>query len=306
MRRLCRKTRGILGGRVKLYRYEWARWLPGLPGGVYLFTNVDALDSRMFERACIMAAAIESAQPDARILNDPRKALRRYELMRALHEAGINSFTCYRVDERRMPERWPVFVRGEYDHYGAADLLEGPEELRAAIAGAEPRAQDRARRLIVEFVDTRGEDGKYRKYSAFRVGSELIPAHIYFGEQWLVKSKRPPDAEEVSEEEAYVADDSDPDDLMRVFEIAGIDYGRIDYSRSDRGIEVWEVNMNPMVTNRRIESMRMREHISRPVTEKVAAAFAALANEGRGRPRIPSRAWSAVRGRAWRKLTRSG
>jgi len=34
--------------------------------------------------------------------------------------------------------------------------------------------------------------------------------------------------------------------LRRIFDIAGIDYGRIDYSLRDGAVETWEINTNPV------------------------------------------------------------
>jgi hypothetical protein len=41
--------------------------------------------------------------------------------------------------------------------------------------------------LVVEFCDTSGPDGIYRKYSAFRVGSVILPRHLMFSRHWKIK-----------------------------------------------------------------------------------------------------------------------
>ena len=47
--------------------------------------------------------------------------------------------------------------------------------------------RDLTRRLIVEFVDTRGRDNLYRKYGAFRVGDRVLPRHVFHNDAWMVK-----------------------------------------------------------------------------------------------------------------------
>jgi hypothetical protein len=271
--------------------YELTRLRPGLPGGAYLFSNVEALDPRTFLGACGLAECIRAHDPDAIILNDPQRVLRRYELCRTLFRDRVNSFDCYRVDEGRTPQRWPVFLRGEYDHYGAApELIETPEALAAELARPDPRGRDRSRRLIVEFVDTRENDPVFRKYSVFRVGSELIAAHIYFGDSWMVKMNRAPNATELAEEETFVADNPHASEVMAIFERAGIDYGRIDYSIGPNGIEVWEINTNPTVINRHIREMSVRWHVAEAVVGRVADALLAVAECGAAKRRVPLRA----------------
>jgi len=288
---LRRHSGDPLRSRMRLIRYEWTRWRRGLPGGAYLFTNVEALDPRMFMRACLLADCIRDHDPDALILNDPRAVLRRYELCRTLFRDGINSFDCYRVDEGRVPQRWPVFLRGEYDHYGGAPtLIESPEALAAALAVPSPRTCDRARRLMVEFIDTRQGASAYRKYSVFRIGTQLIPAHLYFGEHWMVKMNRPPNPEELAEEESFIDSNPHAEEVMRVFDRAGIDYGRIDYSVGEHGIEVWEINTNPTVINRHIVAMQDRRHVVEPVIARIADALVAIADQGTGQRPVPFRA----------------
>jgi len=302
--RLRRRYPEILRGRIQIISYEGARWRFGLPGGAFLFTNLEELDWGLFERARLIAAAIRASDPDAVIFNDPRTVLRRYELVRALYRDGVNSFDGYRVDEGRVPTRWPVFLRGEYDHRGGVpNLIESEADLRAILDAPESHLLDPSRRLIVEFIDTRAKGCEtYRKYAAFRVGSELIPAHIYFGEHWMVKMNRAPTADELVEEEEYLASNPHGAEVMSIFERAGIEYGRIDYSVGENGIEVWEINTNPTVTNPKIEQMKKRWHVAGPVIEKVARALAALAEQGSGRPAIPFQELRPIRPRWWRNL----
>jgi hypothetical protein len=62
----------------------------------------------------------------------------RYELLRNLREEGINDFDVIRADERRWPERYPVFLRHEHDHGRplSSDLLHNKEALAAGLERA--------------------------------------------------------------------------------------------------------------------------------------------------------------------------
>src|SRR5690606_15705920 len=98
---------------------------------------------------------------------------------RRLYAAGINDFETLRVEERRMPQRWPVFVRFENDHHSPdARLLEGPEQLRAVLDEYRARGVPESSLLIVEYRGAPGEDGQWRKYSAYRVGEHIVHHHI--------------------------------------------------------------------------------------------------------------------------------
>jgi len=289
---------------VRTIPYETLRHRPGLPGGAYLFTNLEMLPQRMFERVARVAAAIREASPNAPIYNDPRFAKRRFELGRSLYREGINSFNMYRADEGLTPELWPVFVRGEKDHYGGDPaLLAGPAELDAALDAARQRGRDLSRRLIVEFRETRGADGIYRKYGAFRVGSELVYRHVIFRDRWVVKlPSHDPTQQQFDEEMRFLDGKPHRDLLMRAFDIAGLEFGRIDFGIRDDGIEVWEINTNPTILSGRVPRGALRYDITQAVVGQVADALLALAQRGAGQPRIPSRALLPIRPRHWRRL----
>jgi len=290
--------------RVRTISYESLRHRPGLPGGAYLFTNLEVLDPRLFERAGMVASAIREHSPNSPILNDPRSVKRRFELIRTLHREGINSFTAYRADEGRVPSRWPVFLRGEQDHYGGEPaLLPDAAALADALAAARDAGRDLSRRLIVEFVDTRGSDDLYRKYAAFRIGSAIYPRHVFFGKQWMVKMPaKDPTPEQVEEEALYAAGCPHRDQIMRAFDLAGLQFGRIDYGVRGDGIEVWEINSNPTIVARRVKPGDSRWEYTQIQIGQVADALMEVARTGAGMPRIPSRALLPIRPRNWRRL----
>jgi hypothetical protein len=183
-----------------------------------------------------------------RLLNHPVRALRRYELLRTLHEAGINEFNLYRLDEVRRPARFPVFIRREEEHDGPVtgllrDQAQYDRELKA-IAKL-PIARDRL--LAVECCDTRDANGINRKYSAACIGGEIKPMHLYVSRFVIVKHSTDAivDAETADEEMRYFDENPHESQLREIFALARIDYGRIDYSFRKGRIQVWEINTNP-------------------------------------------------------------
>jgi len=298
------QLREFIGGefrrRVRSLPYGSIRLRRALPGGAYVFADLERMGRSEVDWAARVARQIRSVAPDAVLLNDPSRVCCRYELLSVLHDEGVNSFRAYRPDAHASPRRWPVFLRGEHDHAGAAtDLLFGPDELDAALRLKRIRRLDRSGLLVVEFADTKSPDGLYRKYSVFRVGDRIIPRHLIFGRHWMVKLQEPPGPEAIAEERAFVEAGPDDEVVRGIFERAGIQYGRIDYSRSADRIEVWEINTNPTVINRKTIEMTSRWPLNREVIPRIADALLDLAKQGAGRPGIPLRGVPGVQPRWW-------
>ena len=105
----------------------------------------------------------------------------------------------------------------------------------------------RERLLIEEFCDTRDASGLYRKYSAFAIGERIVPRHVFFSRDWLLKAPQLVAQELVAEELAYVRDNPHEAALREIFALARITYGRIDYALKDGRVQVWEINTNPQL-----------------------------------------------------------
>ena len=109
----------------------------------------------------------------------------------------------------------------------------------------------------------------------------------------MVKLTRPATPCESEEERRFLETNPHGESVLRVFERARIEYGRIDYAIGERGLEVWEINTNPTVTSGKMDELAD----SRRVTERVGEALVALAEQGAGRRRIPSEALRRIRPR---------
>jgi len=220
-----------------------------LPGGTYIFTDVDRLSFWDVEHAGHLYLQMKSA--GLRVLNNPAVVRTRYPLLRALHAARLNDFNAYRVDEIGAIERYPVFVRKIQGHRAPlSDLLQTREELQKAIDAAIGAGTPRENVLVVEYAAEPLRPGLFRKLSAFRIGDAVVPHISVHDTAWLVKYGRKFDNIEDLYQEELTLLKTNPyaEHLKKVFDIAGIEYGRADFGLHRGRIQVYEINTNPHVS----------------------------------------------------------
>jgi hypothetical protein len=98
----------------------------------------------------------------------------------------------------------------------------------------------------VELCDARGPDGLYRKYSAFRVSGRILPRHVHVSAHWVSKSGSSLTNQATVREEAQNFETNPHEAWLRhIFELANVEYGRIDYGVANGELQVWEINTNP-------------------------------------------------------------
>src|SRR5262249_25455022 len=157
-----------------------------LPLGAYIFADIELLSDEQRHRAAEIWQQLSAR--GCPLLNHPTCTMRRYELLRMLHRRGINRFNVYRARDAEMPQRFPVFLRRENDHHGSLTrLLRSPAELASALRWRRWFGPPLDELLITEFCDTADDCGVYRKYSAFNLGGQILPRHLFFSNHWLVK-----------------------------------------------------------------------------------------------------------------------
>lgn len=262
--------------RLRLVPYEWlAGWAPR---GVFIFSDVERLTPALQRNAQITHRRAERA--GCAVLNHPVESLRRYDLQKVLK----NDFNVFRATDLGSLAagalRFPVFLRDENDHTGAlTPLLHRSEELAAAIA-RHPGA------LVVEFLETADEDGIYRKYSAMRIGAEIIPRHVLFSRKWMLKDPDLVEAPLLREEADYVRRNPHELELRRVFDAAQIEYGRIDYGLSRGRLQVWEINSNPSLKTAGTSMHPERQRVHLETAAGINAALDRL-DAGHGRSSGP-------------------
>lgn len=238
-----------LRGQMRFIYYADLAHRRALPREISIFADLERLSPAHLALAREAAEQLQNA--GARVLNDPAKVLRRYDLLRVLNAAGINEFSVYRLDDDRAALRFPVFLRLENEHQGSlCDLVHDAPELDAAIESAIQRGWQKGELLIVEYCDTSDADGIFRKYAAFMIGDVLATRHVLFSRRWLLKKPDIVGTAKVLEEQRYLDQNPHPhaEPLREIFRSAGIDYGRIDYGVLNGKIQVWEINTNPSIT----------------------------------------------------------
>lgn len=231
-------------------------------------------------------ARLWRSQPDAPlILNAPPKPMRRYALLKTLYARGLHHTNIHRLDDPATVDTisFPCFIRDENGHNigrPAPVLLGDRDALLGAIARLQDAGQPLYGKVAIEFEDLRDTDGLYTKLSYFRIGDALIPSHKFYSGQWFVKAfdnalldRRPELAEreyEFIENAPYRAD------VKTVFDLAGVDYGRIDFAaRADGTLHVFEINTNPNHPGEAtIAGPRLKSY--RKTRARLRAALAAL------------------------------
>ncbi len=309
MRRFRRWWAGTLSDRIRIHAYERLPRMAAAEPGLYVFSDLERL--RPLERAAAaeLHGRLLAAGPAFRVLNDPLRALRRRELLDALHQRRVNPFRAWPAKGPFDAARFPVFVRTANAHEGSfTGLLHRREEVEPAIRRV-LRWHWRYRRadlLVVEFQDTADASGTFRKYSAMRIGPALLARHLLFGENWVVKKPGALDAARLREEQDFLDSFPHREEVQAAFEIAGIEYGRIDYAVLDGHVVVWEINTNPVVIPhpRRVAAPRLARNLrfAEQVIEALSVIEAGLP-PGPPLPLPPARRSGALRAllsRLWR------
>ncbi len=275
--------------RITVLPYENLIWSDTLKPGTYIFSDIERLTDKERGTAAKVWDELSRAGTGVRLLNHPMRSMGRYELLRTLHERGFNQYNVYRTTERRMLKLFPAFLRGENDHSGSlTPILKTPDDLDAAMKKVSRRGETGKNRLIIEFCDTSDVSGIFRKYSAFIVGERIIPRHIFFSRNWMVKLPDLICESKVSEELRYLEDNPHESDLREVFRLAQISYGRVDYGMLNGKVQIWEINTNPMLAGNVSSTTPERKHVHVHFLKQLTSEFEAIDCEADSHNEIPA------------------
>jgi hypothetical protein len=268
-------------GRVKGGTYEEMFNTEYLPRATYVFTDMDRLSPRELERAARSYRMLKENGLPA--LNDPSRFLGRYGLLRRLHKEGINRFNAYRVDSFEVPKRWPVFLRAEGDHKRPlSGLINDQAELDATVARLVDEGAPLGTLLIIEYAAEEVRPGLYRKLSVFRVGERMVTFTCVHDDQWLVKYGKPAIAppELYQDEYDMVANNPFGPEMRRIFDLAGLEYGRVDFGLVEGRPQIYEVNSNPDVKlDPKSTGVTLRDRSNALFKQNYVAAIEALDND---------------------------
>jgi len=232
--------------RVQFISYDRFLKSEELRSGTYIFCGRDRLSPRTAERAAEYWRELENSGLPVRLYNHPLKVMRRFELLRNLHDKHLQEWNVYRLTDQRWPTRYPVFLRRENSHMGPiTGLISNRRELEQEIKLLPDRGYCRKVVIVVEFCDTKDSEGIYKKFGALLIGGKIIRRHIFFRNTWMIKKPDIREEKFLQEEMVYIQSNSHEEAIRKVFELARIDHGRLDYGMLDGKMQVWEINDFP-------------------------------------------------------------
>jgi hypothetical protein len=221
---------------------------PNTLRATHIFTDME----RLYDWELTLAADLYRSIRDSGVpcLNDPARVTCRYELLRKLHNVGLNPFTAYRAVDQPHPARFPVFLRFEADHHIAlSDLLADQEALDAKLTNLRAEGTPLRGVIVIEYASEPIAPEVWRKFGTFRVGDAVLVDHSVVEDNWMVKhGKGGLATDEMFEaEKAAVLSNRFAAELRPAFEIAGVEWGRADHATYGGFQIVYEVNTNPNV-----------------------------------------------------------
>ena len=183
---------------------------------------------------------------------------------------------------------FPLLLRTPGYHTGQNfDRVGGAEELEA-VASRLPGKD----LMAIEFLDSRGADGKARKYRAMFVNGEVLPLHLAISNDWKVHyfSSAMADSADYHAEEAQFLNDMPGvigargmSALYAIRDALGLDYAGIDFGLNDEGdILLFEANATMVIIP---PSADRRWDYRRPTIARVESAVRTmLADRARAKP----------------------
>jgi len=260
----------------RMVPYETIDQINFIDNDIFIFTDLERISESTLDQTRKLCRVIEEKFSSQHILNHPGVTLGRLELLDLLWQKGINDYRVYPVATLDHSCRFPIFLRRPNNHLGPlTSLLHNEEEYHSALAKLAKKGILPEELIAIEYCETVDRDGGYRKYSAFRVGTDIIPGHIHFAQDWFVKGGKhgaPRD-----EEKNYLEKNPHRTELMEVFQLAEVDFGRIDYSMKNGKIQVWEINTNPTLLRHPEKYHPVMKQQKAALAEKIEQSFLSLA-----------------------------
>ncbi|MCF4097048.1 hypothetical protein [Maritalea mediterranea] len=295
-----------LAPKYKQRTFNWLFRARSLPGATYIFTFLDRLDPSERRLAGKIYRHINQQGAGFRALNDPTRVLNRYRLLRALYAQGFNDFNVYLACDAPTPKRFPVFIRRiSQSLRPLTGLLQNQVELNQHIATLEENGEPLDDLMVIEFCAVEIEPGIYQKYSAYRAGGRVSLNYTICEANWQVKVGEidivDPKLYEIEANDlkanAYV------DQMRTVFEMANIEYGRVDFGLVDGRPQVYEINFNPefRTTESLSQVERRKQNVALAVQRRFEAVAALDINTTTKRcPNLKDAELTAFRWRFWR------
>jgi len=245
LRRLSRAQGSFNNIRPVIYQDVFRRL--AVPTGTMVFTDLEFLNPLELEVAASMAQAVVNIAPSTKILNHPSYACERYELLRRMWRKGASPVSVVRLDSGDLPEKYPVFIRAEDGCSGPeTKLLENETDFLEAVAILRRSGKPAKGRVAISYEAEPDADGYFRKYGVFRIGEHIIPQHILYNRDWVVKSNQlGRKAELVAEELEYIRTNPHENLVRDAFDTGELQFGRADFGFKNGQFVLYEINTNP-------------------------------------------------------------
>jgi hypothetical protein len=268
-----------LMGRVRFRTMTYDRLFrgPTLPRATYIFTDFDRLSAWDLELAAQTYRALGAA--GLRVLNDPARVLERFALLRRLHQAGVNAHAVWRPADGETPDRFPVFLRTASGHRGVmSELLHSHAEVETETERLLATGVPLREVMVVEYCAEPQAPDFFVRFAAYRIGDTFVPAVWVTDRVWSVKMGRHGIAtlEQFEKEREYVESGPYRETLWKAFEIASVEYGRVDFGVVGGRPEIYEINTNPHVKIRKRQRVPYRLGTVRIADGNYREAMAAL------------------------------
>jgi hypothetical protein len=132
--------------------------------------------------------------------------------------------------------------------------------------------------IVVEFSAEPLACGLWRKLSVYRVGDSLFADSCVHNRNWVAKIGEDgiAPADVYADELRIMRENSYGQEMLRVFELASTEYGRVDFGLVSGRPSVWEINTNPMVEFLGDTPSPYRSETRRLFRDHYLAALAAL------------------------------
>lgn len=251
-------------GTIEVICYDEIEKLNGLSCSTLIFSDFDRLTSSQLTEVTKIFNQLKQKYPTLHILNNPSKVKLRYDLLTELYNRGINPYKVHRLSGNWDGIKFPVFVREENNHTGALSaLIYSHKKLEQNVLALNMQGYPTKNLLATEFVDVSAKQGVFKKYSALKLQNEVFPRQVDYNFHWMVKTSirfnKYPKEEFLKEFTDYMHNHPHEKILTDLFEIAQIDYGRIDYGMLNGNPVVWEINLNPDYGGKKNKKNEIRE-----------------------------------------------
>ena len=289
LRSLAEGSFGVTTPKFRIIHYERLFGAWRVPRATYIFGDLERLAPWELRLAADLYRTMQEA--GLRCLNDPAKAMSRFELLTVLHSAGRNPFAVYRADDEPEPRRFPVFIRSEHNHQEPGSrLFRDQEELVEALGERRAAGIPLRGLLVVEQAAETYSDTLWAKWGTWRIGNEMIVEHIAVDDTWLVKigdHEKITDAITADEHDA-VASNRFADDIEAAFKLGEIEFGRADHGSFDGKTIVYEINTNPYSGPFRADKRPLRKETQMIARGRIAEALSGIDEAAGGYVRLPS------------------